>query len=572
LVANRPAARHDATRMLANPIIKKELLTQLRSRRAGIMLFAFIVVLCAIVYLLWPQTGVYSLNAFRSREIFTVFLVGQLLMVILFTPAFSASAITIEKEKNSFDLLYTSLLRPIDIICGKLTASISILLLLILSSLPITAVCFLLGGVNASLMLKAYVVIVLTAVSYGLMGLCCSAAFERTFTATWVTYALILVFAALVWLPSLLLSGSMATFNHIWEGIRAASPFSAVFYLVREDLYNSMVRAPTQMDAWATFVKFSIIWSLIEFGIFAALMQFRPAWGETARVRHYEDTRTAVQRRLTWPFYLFDPLRRKRMVRDRANPIFVAELRRRILGRPHIFIRGLTACIAVSILLMIAVGATYGWWSPDTLRVVAIIFQLSLVILIAPSLGASAITTEVESRTLEMLKVSPLAPRRVILGKLRAILWFVTIFLVSSVPMFGAFYYLESAESYWRLLDWAALLIMVNIAFVSIGICCSCYFKSTAAATGAAYGIAGVLCVVTLLSILAGERLSNTAKFWCLVWNPFAAAIQVMCDSLLQYPGFSALWKTHMFLMGGLTVVMLFLALVRFHFLYGREE
>jgi hypothetical protein len=113
---------------------------------------------------------------------------------------------------------------------------------------------------------------------------------------------------------------------------------------------------------------------------------------------------------------------------------------------------------------------------------------------------------------------------------------------------------------------------MVNIAFVSIGICCSCYFKSTAAATGAAYGIAGVLCVVTLLSILAGERLSNTAKFWCLVWNPFAAAIQVMCDSLLQYPGFSALWKTHMFLMGGLTVVMLFLALVRFHFLYGREE
>src|ERR1051325_6080134 len=161
------------------------------------MLFAFILVLCGIVYLLWPQTGVYSLKAFRSLAIFTVFLVGQLLMVILFTPAFSASSITIEKEKNSFDLLYASLLRPIDIIFGKLTASISILLLLILSALPITAICFLLGGVNAPLMFKAYVVIVLTAVSYGLMGLCCSAAFDRTFTATWVTYALINVFAAI---------------------------------------------------------------------------------------------------------------------------------------------------------------------------------------------------------------------------------------------------------------------------------------------------------------------------------------------------------------------------------------
>lgn len=557
--------------MLANPIIKKELLTQLRSRRAGIMLFAFILVLCAIVYLLWPQTGVYSLNAFRSREIFTVFLMGQLLMVILFTPAFSASSITIEKEKNSFDLLYTSLLRPIDIIFGKLTASVSILLLLILSSLPITAVCFLLGGVNASLMAKAYVVIVLAAVSYGLMGLCCSAAFERTFTATWVTYALILLFAGLVWLPSLLLGGSLPQLKDVWETIRAVSPFSAIFYLVQEELYKSMVRAPTEMNAWAAFVNFSIIWSLTEFIIFAALMYYRPAWWTAARVRHYEDVKTAVKRRLTWPFYLFDPLRRKRMIRDAANPIFVAELRRRILGRPHIFIRGLTACIAISILLMIAVGATYGWWSPDVLRLVAIIFQLSLVVLVAPSLGASAITSETESRTLEMLKASPLPPRRLILGKLRAILWFVTIFLVSSVPMFCALLYLESAESYWRLVDWAILLVLANVAFISIGICCSCYFKSTAAATGAAYGIAGVLCVGTLLSVLAGERLSYAAKFWCLVLNPFAAAIQVMTD-YLSYPGFSALWRYHVVALSTLTVILLVAALVRFHILYGREE
>jgi len=564
--------------MLANPILKKELLTQLRGRRAGIMLFAFILVLCAIVYLLWPQTGVYSLNAFKSRDIFTVFLVGQLLMVILFTPAFSASAITIEKEKNSFDLLYTSLLRPIDIIFGKLTASVSILLLLILSSLPVTAVCFLLGGVDASLMVKAYVVIVLTAVSYGLMGLCCSAAFERTFTATWVTYALIILFAGLVWLPSLLLGGSLPGLSNLWETIRASSPFSAIFYLIREDRYQSMVRAPTAMNAWAIYVNISIVWSIIEFAIFASLMYFRPAWGTTARVRHYEDVRTAVKRRLTWPFYLFDPLRRKRMIRDRANPVFVAELRRRIIGRPQIFIRGLTACIAASILLMIAVGATFDWWARDTLhgtdklRVAAIVFQLALVVLIAPSLGASTITSEVESRTLEMLKVSPLPPRRLILGKLFASLWFVTIFLVSSVPMFCAFLYLESAESYWRLINWAILLILANVAFISIGICCSCYFKSTAAATGAAYGIAGLLCVGTLLGVLAGQRLSLAAKFWCLVWNPFAAAIQVMCDTYLQYPGFSVLWRYHVVALSGLTILMLVAALVRFHILYGREK
>jgi ABC-type transport system involved in multi-copper enzyme maturation permease subunit len=404
------------------------------------------------------------------------------------------------------------------------------------------------------------------------MGLCCSAAFDRTFTSTWVTYALIIVFAAIVWLPALLLSGSMPALSHVWESLRAASPFSAIFFLVREDLYKSMVRAPTEMDAWHAFVTFSIILSIIELIVFAVLMQLKPNMRTTARELHYEDAKTAVQRRLTWPFYLFDPLRRKRMIRDGANPIFVAEFRRRVLGRPQIFIRGVATCIAVSILLMIAVGATYGWWSPDTLRVVAIIFQLSLVILIAPSLGASTITTEVESKTLEMLKVSPIPPRRVILGKLRATLWFVTIFLISSVPMFGAFYYLESAESYKRLWDWAAILVMANITFISIGIFCSCFFKTTAAATGAAYGIAGVLCVGTLLSIAAGDRLSSETKFWVLVWNPFAAAIQVMCDNLLQDPGYSRLWKVHMAAYAGLTVVLLSAGLIRFHKLYGREE
>jgi ABC-type transport system involved in multi-copper enzyme maturation permease subunit len=354
--------------------------------------------------------------------------------------------------------------------------------------------------------------------------------------------------------------------------MRAASPFSAIFFLVREDLYKSMVRAPAAIDTWRTFVHFSVVWSAVELIGFVVLMQLKPVMRTTARVTHYEDVRTAVKRRLTWPFYLFDPLRRKRMIRDSANPIFVAEFRRRVLGRPQIFIRGLAGCIAVSILLMIAVGATYGWWSPDTLRLVAIIFQLSLVILIAPSLGASTITSEIEARTLEMLKVSPVAPRRVILGKLRATLWFVTIFLVSSIPMFGAFYYLESAESYWRLLAWAALLIMVNITFISIGICCSCFFKSTAAATGAAYGIAGVLCVGTLLSVAAGDRLSYHAKFWVLVWNPFAAAIQVMCDTLLQYPGFSQLWRAHLLAFAALALVTLSAGLLRFHRLYGREE
>ena len=56
---------------------------------------------------------------------------------MLYAPAFAATAITDEKEHNTYDLLFATLLRPRDIVAGKLCSSIIVLLLFVLLSLPV---------------------------------------------------------------------------------------------------------------------------------------------------------------------------------------------------------------------------------------------------------------------------------------------------------------------------------------------------------------------------------------------------------------------------------------------------
>src|SRR5580765_5603411 len=96
--------------MIDNPILRRELKTTLRSRLA--MAVVYLVALAAIVWTMWPTEGVFSRAAQASRSILLVFTATQLMLVMLFAPAFAATAICSEKEQNSYELLFASLLRP----------------------------------------------------------------------------------------------------------------------------------------------------------------------------------------------------------------------------------------------------------------------------------------------------------------------------------------------------------------------------------------------------------------------------------------------------------------------------
>ena len=78
-----------------------------------------------------------------------MFFLGQFFLVALMAPTFAAGSITGEKERKTYELLLASPLRPSTILVGKLLSSLSYLVILIISSLPLMILCYLLGGLAA---------------------------------------------------------------------------------------------------------------------------------------------------------------------------------------------------------------------------------------------------------------------------------------------------------------------------------------------------------------------------------------------------------------------------------------
>ena len=92
-------------------------------------------------------------------------------------------------------MLLASPLRPGAIVLGKLVAALAHLAVLIFSSLPIVMLCLPLGGVSFYEVLAAYLGLLVSVVTFGMISIACSSYFKRTAASLVVSYLLILPLA-----------------------------------------------------------------------------------------------------------------------------------------------------------------------------------------------------------------------------------------------------------------------------------------------------------------------------------------------------------------------------------------
>lgn len=190
-------------------IMIKELRSRFRGRLAFVILTVYVALLALIAY------GIYSVVAPEARTaaqfdggpfgttfanasatigqaIFALLSMFQLLLVCFIAPAFTAGAISLEREKQTLDLLVTTPMRPGGIVVGKLLAALAFVGLMILAALPISALVLMYGGVSVDDLVRQQVVLLVTALGLGAIGLFWSALVKRTQAATVLTYASVL--------------------------------------------------------------------------------------------------------------------------------------------------------------------------------------------------------------------------------------------------------------------------------------------------------------------------------------------------------------------------------------------
>ncbi|HZK33688.1 MAG TPA: ABC transporter permease, partial [Bacillota bacterium] len=176
---------------LNNPVLSSDLKIRMRGWKTflGIIVYLGIMVLIAFLYYITfiENTASYnmSINARQDMgvSIYTMLAALQFALIILITPAQTAGTISGEREKQTLDLLLCTSLSPLGIILGKLMSSMSYILLLIFSSIPLFSMVFLFGGVTPGDIVMLFLFYIITAISIGSIGIYFSTVFKRTVTA-----------------------------------------------------------------------------------------------------------------------------------------------------------------------------------------------------------------------------------------------------------------------------------------------------------------------------------------------------------------------------------------------------
>lgn len=118
-------------------------------------------------------------------------------MVMFLVPSFTAGSIAGEREKQTLEILLTTTLKPGQIVWGKLLSSISMVLLLIVSTLPTISIIFTIGGVEILDLLEFVVVIFVCTLLIGSIGIWASVMMKRTVPATVFAYGGIILLCAI---------------------------------------------------------------------------------------------------------------------------------------------------------------------------------------------------------------------------------------------------------------------------------------------------------------------------------------------------------------------------------------
>lgn len=133
-----------------------------------------------------------ALSAAIGHGIFGGLLFLETLLVLVLAPAFTTGAISLEREKQTLDMLVTTPLSTLGMIVGKLFSALSYVFLLIIASIPLASLVFVFGGVGPEDLVRGYGFLFALAFGMGAIGLFISALVRRTQTATVVTFVVVL--------------------------------------------------------------------------------------------------------------------------------------------------------------------------------------------------------------------------------------------------------------------------------------------------------------------------------------------------------------------------------------------
>jgi len=278
---------------LINPVLNKEFTLRMRTVRSMWTLFFYLLamgfLMLSIVYLTQMLgSNNRSFNPEDSKIMFYFLAFAQLGLIAFMAPGLTAGVISGEREKQTLNLLLTTQQSSSTIILSKLLSSLSFMIVIVLSTIPIYSMVFLYGGVSPKQLILVFLFYVFIMFMLGSFGIMFSTLLKRTMISVIATYGVglfIFVGTAIIFYVVMAIVSQFQynnpNTNFSWIGhIIAWNPIAALYSILDPSISNevfnfngsSVKKAPIQL--WQEFVL--IYTALSALALWLAIRKLRP--------------------------------------------------------------------------------------------------------------------------------------------------------------------------------------------------------------------------------------------------------------------------------------------------------
>ncbi len=411
--------------MLLGPIFQREIVIAPRRAKMYISRTVYTVallILTATAWLVVSGTQLISDIGDMARfgnSLFALIAPLQLVLAMFFSAMFATGNVSQEKDRNTLVLLLLTQMNNLELVLGKLSASLLHIFVNLFASIPVFFMIHCFGGVSTEQIFQCLAITSATVLFCSVLGTTAAFWREQTFQAVSMT-ALILV----VWLavgeclaagilgekficPSWLGGGAFSA----RELASAVSPWQAILGIT----HVSAVALPFPIVAVSASAILAL-WTVFRVRAWSRAERRQRDEAPTIKKASAKEIERALTRK------------REKTVWD--NPILWREIRTCAYGRRAFWIRLLYVAI-----FTISVWATHGHLNAldltfyeenagATLFSMKIFLPMALLALILVNAqAATAITSERDKRAIDLLLVTDLSPKEIVLGKLGGVFW-----------------------------------------------------------------------------------------------------------------------------------------------------
>lgn len=179
---------------LDNATSRRDYRVQLRGNRSVILFGLYLFILIGVAMFTYQSTmrqGQVEIVEAQSRlkQFYTVVIELLAGLVSLIAPALTATTVLIERQRHSFDLIFSAPVTPKYFLVGKLISSYRFTWMLLVLSLPVTAACVVLGGSSWSDVLITYVLLSAQGLVLNALSLTLSTLARNTVSAIITSYS-----------------------------------------------------------------------------------------------------------------------------------------------------------------------------------------------------------------------------------------------------------------------------------------------------------------------------------------------------------------------------------------------